>query len=327
MEKRFYSRFFFRTALFCLLFSLFSFFPHKTSVSAADIPRYFSETGHFLGGDFLTKYNETPNAELIYGSPITEAFYSPSSKRLTQYFEKARFELYPENPPELRIRVTPIGELLHAYQPGQPLDINTPLSGCKNFLETGYSVCYSFLDMFNQLGGVRVFGYPISNLETQDGLIVQYFQLSRFEWHGNAALNNKVQISDLGRRLFELSGEDKRLLAPLMPGNNAPQIIHRLQIHGFTELAVTPQIGSQTVFIIVQDQNNLPVTNALVAAIIDLPDGQQIAAPFPLPTDNNGLAKFNFNFQSTEIGLAIIRIEARYDIYSAKTVTSFRIWK
>jgi hypothetical protein len=327
MEKRFYSHFFFRIILICLLFSLFSIFSYIPSALAADIPRYFPETGHFLGGDFLTKYIETPNAELIYGSPITEAFYSPSSKRLTQYFEKARFELYPENPPELRIKVTPLGELIHAYQPGKPLAINAPLSGCKNFVETGYSVCYSFLDMFNQLGGVRVFGYPISNLETQDGLIVQYFQLSRFEWHGNGSPSNKVQISDLGRRFFELSGEDKRLLAPLMPGNNAPQIICRLQIHGFTELAVTAQTATQTVYVIVQDQNNLPVTNALVGAIINLPDGQQIPAPFPLPTDNNGLAKFNFNFQSSEIGLAIIKIEARYDIYSAKSVTSFRIWK
>jgi len=264
---------------------------------------------------------------LIYGAPITEAFYSPSSKRLTQYFEKTRFELYPENPPELQVKVTPIGELMHAYQPGLPLGINTPLSGCRSFVETGYAVCYSFLDTFNQLGGVRVFGYPISNLETQDDLIVQYFQLSRFEWHGNGSGSNKVQISDLGRRFFELSGEDRRLLAPLMPGNNAPQVVRRLQIHGFTESAVTAQTDSQTVYVIVQDQNNLPVTNALVGAIVNLPDGQQLPAPFPLPTDNNGLAKFSFNFYSSEIGLAVVRIEARYDIYSAKSISSFRIWK
>ncbi len=327
MEKRFYPNVFFRTCLILLPISLLVLLFCPKPAGAADLPRYFPETGHFLGGDFLTKYNETSNPEFIYGSPITEAFYSPSSKRLTQYFVNARFELYPENPPELRIKITPLGELIHTYQPGIPLNITTPLSGCKNFVETGYSVCYSFLDTFNRLGGVRVFGYPISNLETQDGFIVQYFQLGRFEWHGNSPDNQKVKISNLGERYFELASEDKRLLAPVMPGNNAPQIIRGLQVRGFIDKAVTSQSGLQTVYAIVQDQNKFPVTNALVGAMINLPDGQQIPAPFPLSTDNKGLAKFSFNFQSSEIGLVVIKIEARYDPYSAQSVTSYRIWK
>ncbi|MGB9673445.1 MAG: hypothetical protein ACPL3P_04845 [Anaerolineales bacterium] len=326
MEKRFYLHSFFRI-LFSLLLAL-GLISLKTSfVKAADVPRYFPETGHFLGGDFLKKYEQTPYAEVIYGAPITEAFYSPSTKRLTQYFEKSRFELYPENPPELRIKVTPLGELMHGYQAGVPFEIDTSLSGCKTFVETGYSVCFSFLETFNKLGGVRVFGYPISNLETQDGLIVQYFQLSRFEWHSNNSEGSKVQISNLGKRFFELSGEDRRLLAPVIPGNNAPQIIQHLQIHAFTERAVTTQTDTQTVYIIVQDQNNLPVSNAMIGAIINLPDGNQIPAPFPLLTDNKGLAKFDFHFISTKIGLAIINIEARYDALAAKSVTSFRIWR
>jgi hypothetical protein len=39
-------------------------------------PRYFSETGHNVKGDFLKFYNSNPNATFLYGYPITEEFTS-----------------------------------------------------------------------------------------------------------------------------------------------------------------------------------------------------------------------------------------------------------
>lgn len=293
--------------------------------------KYFDETGHNLTGEFLRKYLEATDALLVYGAPITEAFYSPLTNRLTQYFQNARFELIPENPPELRVRVTPLGEILHAYQPGDPFNIPMVFSGCRYFPETGFSVCYSFLDFFERNGGVRVFGYPISNLETQDGFIVQYFQLARLEWHGGGGNRGYVHVSNLGKRYFDLAGEDKRLLAAVLPlapmGNAAPQVIHTLQLRGFASQAVVPSSGVETIYVLVQDQNSLPVSNAEVSINVKLPGGEEIPSPFPLPSNKNGVVKFVFPYQTTQVGLAIVELQARYDTLVVNSVTSFRVWK
>lgn len=76
----------------------------------------FYETGHTVQGNFLNTYLSVPNHDQVFGLPITEQFLSPTCDRLVQYFQKARFELFPENPPELRVRITPFREYpLHSW--------------------------------------------------------------------------------------------------------------------------------------------------------------------------------------------------------------------
>lgn len=330
MEKRFL------VIPFILLLLLTTIFfvgrlPADAQNPSASNSEYFSETGHNVTGEFLIKYYSHPQATLVYGPPITEAFYSPNTHRLTQYFNNARFELIPENPPELRVKVTPLGEILHAYQPGEPFRIPLAFSGCRYFQETDVSVCYSFLDAFERLGGVRVLGYPISELEIQDGLIVQYFQMVRLEWHGGGGNYGYVRVSSLGKRYFELAGEDRRLLAAVLPlddhGNAAPLIINSLQLRGFVSQAVMPTSGTQTVYVVVLNQNSIPVSQADVFVNVKLPGGEEIPLPFPIKTDSEGVVKFVFPYQTTKDGLAIVELQARYDTLTAESLTSFRIWK
>ena len=56
------------------------------------------------------------------------------------------------------------------------------------FPETGHAVGGGFLAYWNQFGGLPVFGYPLTDAynATDVGLVTQYFERARFEWHPGA---------------------------------------------------------------------------------------------------------------------------------------------
>jgi hypothetical protein len=170
--------------------------------------------------------------------PITEAFQDQTIGRIVQYFQRARFELYPENPAELKVRISPLGEYL--YSPGKPLPLPENFPACQLFSETGFQVCYTFLEFFKANGGAVQFGYPISNFEIQEGRIVQYFQRARLEWRPELPSGERVVISDLGKAYFEVLGENPVRLLPAPVQNNRPQAVLSLQARAFPKLAVLP---------------------------------------------------------------------------------------
>jgi hypothetical protein len=57
-----------------------------------DERQYFPQTGHWVRGEFLRKYNSVDNPEVVFGYPITEAFQEQFRGRVIQYFNYARFE-------------------------------------------------------------------------------------------------------------------------------------------------------------------------------------------------------------------------------------------
>src|SRR4051812_27822965 len=67
------------------------------------------------------------------------------------------------------------------------------------FPATGHTVSGPFLTFYNQHGGVEIFGYPITDQVTENGMPVQYFQRQRFEYHKESAgTQYEVQLSRLG---------------------------------------------------------------------------------------------------------------------------------
>jgi hypothetical protein len=76
---------------------------HPADPPAPPIPgaTYFNETGHNLAGGFLVYWNA--NGGLAqFGYPISEEFaetLEDGKQYVVQYFERARFEWHPENPP------------------------------------------------------------------------------------------------------------------------------------------------------------------------------------------------------------------------------------
>lgn len=289
--------------------------------------RYYPQSGHWVGGDFLQTYLSVPDPAARFGYPITEAYQEQHLGRIVQYFERARFELAPQAPPELRVVVSLLGEIM--YTPGPGISISGSPGACREFTETGRRVCYAFLEFFDANGGAAQFGYPLSNFELHDERIVQYFQKARFEWHPELPPGRKVTLTKLGSRYFDFIGEDPALLlaAPwAVPGSDLPQPVLSLQMRAFPTAAVLPQSARQTIHIIVQDQNLLPVSQAQITLIFRLPSGKDGRLILPELTNENGLARYSFDFAGEPVGSAEVRVEAFYAGLRQQTVTSFRIW-
>ena len=78
-----------------------------------------------------------------------------------------------------------------------PLQQTTPP---QYFPETGHTVREPFITYFNQTGGLTQHGYPITDdyVDSSTGLLVQYFEKSRFEWHPGNPEAYRVQLGLLG---------------------------------------------------------------------------------------------------------------------------------
>jgi phage baseplate assembly protein gpV len=282
---------------------------------SADV-RYFPETGHYVKGVFLQFYNAAKDPLLVYGYPITEQITARDGKTV-QYFQRARFELTESN----RVQLTPLGTLL--YQPRSPLHVNNR-NGCEKY-PTGYSVCFTFLDFYKAHGGPNQFGNPISPFESADGLIVQYFEGARFEWRADRGAEKWVVISDLGRLYFDLQKEDPAHLRPLPPPDAAIKPVLALKARAFVLKAVTLKNGSQTVYVIVQDQTSDALENASVKATVRFTDGS--TQEYLFTTNAWGIGQATFDFSNQKPGeLVTIEVSVNYQGLTTTTVTSFRIW-
>jgi len=112
-------------------------FPRVPPFNSSSSLRYFPETQHSLRGAFKGNWDARGGAS-IFGFPISEEIYEPladGSWHLVQYFERARFELWPGGvligllgrelaPPHLLApwppEVVPPGPLSEAGLPGPP---------------------------------------------------------------------------------------------------------------------------------------------------------------------------------------------------------------
>ena len=254
----------------------------------------------------------------MFGYPITEAFVK--NGLTVQYFQRARFELYPSQPAGQRVRLTPIGREL--YKQGERLDIFNPFA-CRYFAKTGYSVCYAFLDFYKLNGGVDQFGQPISPFEYHNDLIVQYFENARFEWKPWMPEGQRVSVADLGRQYFDQQREDPNLLKPAT-GNQSGTIV-QLQVRAFVWKAVTLASDQQLVYVIVQDQNLQPVPNAQGTANIHWADGT--SGPISFSTNSSGVGIVPLTFVNQPYGKMVnIEIFVTRDGLNTSTTTSFRIW-
>lgn len=80
---------------------------------------FFPETGHALGGQFLTFWQQNGGLP-TFGYPLSEEFaeYNTQDGQVytVQYFERARFEFHPELPPEYQVQLGHLGrQYLAAY--------------------------------------------------------------------------------------------------------------------------------------------------------------------------------------------------------------------
>jgi len=304
------------------LFAILPLFLNGPVHSQSDeVGFYFPETGHWVVGDFLEVYRGASSPSQVYGCPITDAFIDDDNKTV-QYFEKARFVLDPNAPPALQVELTQLGKL--SYTRGIPLRRPPTLSGCKKFHETGFEVCYDFLEFFKANGDLTQFGYPISNYEIHDDSIVQYFQLARFEWHPELQASQPVKVSNLGSEYFDKMNEDPQLLLPQL-GDSITQTTMKINLRAFVGESFVSFEGDQELYVIVLDQNRQPVSGAEVNVTVIYPDGKPTLYPMG-DTNVQGVTNAVIEYSTTQPSQIILLVEATYNNLRDTTRTSFQTW-
>jgi hypothetical protein len=289
--------------------------------------RFYPETGHTLGSAFIELYDSLGGTEIL-GFPITEAFVDPLSGWLIQYTENARMELVPSRQEGgSRPRLSSLGEALGGWEPPleEPGGVFGAGANCRFFSESHHNVCHAFLEFYEGHGGPATFGYPISEFTLVAGRIVQYFQAFRLDWFPEEPGGGRVRIAPLGRSHFERLGYDPTLLRPREVDAPAAAVVSEVQLQSSLLDPVAPSAGSQTVYLVVRDQNLDPVARAAVVLVAHFPDGDRTLV-MPL-TDDRGLSRLRLDYGGVPPG-SMVELEfwVVYGELQALTQDSFRIW-
>jgi hypothetical protein len=143
------------------------------ATGAPTASQYFSPTGKSVRGTFLSTFNKYGLERMGY--PVSDE--RVENGQVVQYFERVRMESHPEvafNP----VMFTRLGaEMTQGVQ----FDKVAPFKSTKArayFAETGHALGGSFYTYWQQNGGLSLFGYPISEEYKENGLTVQWFELT-----------------------------------------------------------------------------------------------------------------------------------------------------
>ena len=187
----------------------------------------FPETNTCING-LLGLYWQESGSFPIFGFPITnarnETNLDTGQSYLTQWFERSRLELHPENLAPYDVLLGRLGsDELHRVGrnwQAEPRE-RGPKQGCLWFDQTGHNVC----DQASPLGfktywethglkfdgtpgtsyqeSLALFGLPLTvpQMETNgngDTVLTQWFERARFEWHPNNPAAFRVLLGLLG---------------------------------------------------------------------------------------------------------------------------------
>jgi hypothetical protein len=169
---------------------------------------YFPQTGHHLSMGFLDYWRHNGGL-YIYGYPLTEEISEDG--RAVQYFERAVFEWHPENPAGWKVLQRRLGA---DFTKGRTEDAFKRVEGQSTanvlyFPQTGHHLGWGFKNYWEKNGGVKVFGYPISEEFSENGRTVQYFERAKFEWHPeHRGTPYEILLGHLGRQAAQHAGVD-----------------------------------------------------------------------------------------------------------------------
>jgi hypothetical protein len=80
---------------------------------------------------------------------------------------------------------------------------NTNSSNSVYFRQTAHYIKDAFLNYWLMNGGVTLYGYPVSEEITENGMSVQYFQRSRFEYHADSSDPWHVELTTVGSEVTQ----------------------------------------------------------------------------------------------------------------------------
>jgi Glycosyl hydrolases family 39 len=170
--------------------------------------RYYPATQHNLAPQFLDFYDHNGGVPQ-FGYPITEAHME--NGYLVQWTERQRLEYHPENAGTLyEVLLGLLGRELTKGLDG-PRFSDTTTNGERRtadddthfFTETGHLVTGDFLTYWQEHGGLRIFGYPISNSYVEGGLQIQWFERARMELHSDNPPSSRVLLGLLAYKALK----------------------------------------------------------------------------------------------------------------------------
>jgi hypothetical protein len=180
-----------------------------SSPAQQDASITFTQTGQTLQGRFL-QYWQNHGGLAQMGYPLTPERHEISDidgKAYTmQYFERAVFELHPENQPPYDVLLSLLGDILYKqkYPDGAPGQTPNTSPGSVLFPQTGKRLGGVFLQYWQSHGALMQQGYPISDEFTEVSALngkpytVQYFERAVFELHPENQPPYNVLLSQLG---------------------------------------------------------------------------------------------------------------------------------
>jgi len=266
--------------------------------------RYFPETQHTLRGAFRVFWEANGGVE-IFGFPITEEFTGPNG-RITQWFERARFELAQGG----STPVVELGNLGLEITQGRIFPKSPPIQNTADrryIPQTQTIIQYGFKEIWETRGAERIFGFPISNeiqeqLESGRWHTVQYFEKARFEYWPEFPPGRRVLISTLGRRL---APPERQVPAP-PPGPTAtppvPAPPPLPPLPPSINARVTPEIGPPgTTFLFIASGF---LAGERVGIWVTAPNQATFGAGFQATADNRGTIEGeNINFTAAQNAL------------------------
>ena len=188
--------------------------PPAAHAQTSPTSRTFPETGKTVRGRFL-QYWDQHGGLAQQGYPISDEIGEVSpfdGKTYTvQYFERAVFEMHPENAPPYDVLLSLVGAFANQarYPQGAPGQTANTSPGAVLFAPTGHRVGGGFLDYWNTHGGLAQQGYPISeefaerNVTDGQTYTVQYFERAVFEYHPTNPAPYRILLSLLGSQRYQ----------------------------------------------------------------------------------------------------------------------------
>ena len=289
---------------------------------------FIAETGHWIKGEFFDFWQQAKDPTLVFGYPITDVIPHPIMQNVTvQYFQRARFDLDATKPTGQRISLAPLGERLYnETERGDRANFSINNTACRVFPATSHNVCYAFLQFYDRHNGPVFFGQPISEVETVDGRLVQYFEHTRMEWRPERPAGQRVVLTEVGRIDFDITIGDRNLQSTY---TDIPQgALTEMKVYAFAAKPLMATGGEQKVYVIVYDQFLQPIEDVQVMMTVQYPGGRNESFRPEQHTGEDGLAEAVFTVDNVHPN-EVVQVQVDASIPNGptgQTSTWFRIW-
>ncbi len=148
--------------------------------------------GEYPVADAFRHFYESHGGRPVFGPAISPIIEEQGIS--VQYTMAARLEHHPTNPAGSQVILSALGLELGLDQPAIP----TPQGSLEWFGPTGHTLYTEFERLFNQLGGARLLGYPISEISIEGENLVQYFERGAILKPQSSPWGRDVRLGPLG---------------------------------------------------------------------------------------------------------------------------------